>query len=210
MKNRLILVGGGAFARELISWAEQLHVSIQGNLIAGFLDANPHALDDFGYKTPYLGRIEDFYPNERDELLMAIGDPFQKKIIFEMLKKKNGKFSQLIHPTAVIANSAQLGEGVVICPHSFVSADAKIGDVVAINGCSSIGHDVVVGSFCTLSSHVDLTGWVKISECVFFGSGARVLPKVEIFSGARIGAGAVVMKSVPENGVMYAQPAKKL
>uniref|UniRef100_UPI004047A137 acetyltransferase n=1 Tax=Polynucleobacter sp. TaxID=2029855 RepID=UPI004047A137 len=210
MRNGLILVGGGAFARELINWADQLYGSSQVNLIVGFLDENPRALEEFGYKTPYLGRIEDFYPNERDKLLMAIGDPFQKKHIFEMLKKKNGNFCQFTHPTAVIASSAQLGEGVVICPHSFVSADAKIGNVVAINGCSSIGHDVVVGSFCTLSSHVDLTGWVKVSECVFFGSGATVLPKVKISSGARIGAGAVVMRSVEENGVVYAQPAKKL
>lgn len=210
MKKRLILVGGGAFARELINWAEQLDGSIRENLIAGFLDDNPCALDDFGYKIPYLGRIEDFYPNERDELLMAIGDPFQKKLIFEMFKKKNGKFSQLIHSTAIIANTAQLGEGVVICPHSFISADAIVGDVVTINGCSSIGHDVIVGSFCTLSSHVDLTGWVNVDECVFFGSGATVLPRVKISLGARIGAGAVVVRSVAENEVMYAQPAKRL
>lgn len=210
MENRLILVGGGAFARELISWADQLYGCVQGNSVAGFLDNNPDAMEGFSYKTPHLGRIEDFYPDKTDKLLMAIGDPFQKKLIYEMLKKKNGQFSQLIHPTAVIANSAQLGEGVVVCPHSFVSADANIGNVVAINGCSSIGHDVVVGSFCTLSSHVDLTGWVEVSECVFFGSGATVLPKVKISSGARIGAGAVVMRSVAENGVMYAQPAKKL
>lgn len=210
METRFILVGGGAFARELINWADQLYGSIKGNSIAGFLDENPGALEHFDYKTPYLGRIEDFYPSERDKLLMAIGDPFQKKLMFEILKKKNGKFSQLIHPTAVIANSAQLGEGVIICPHSFISADANIGDVVVINGCSSIGHDVVVGSFCTLSSHVDLTGGVKVSERVFFGSGATVLPNVKISSGARIGAGAVVMRSVAENGVVYAQPAKKL
>jgi serine acetyltransferase len=103
-----------------------------------------------------------------------------------------------------------LGEGVIVCPQALISADAVIGDMVAINCCASIGHDVVVGPFCTLSAHVDLTGWVEIDECVFFGSGARVLPKVKVQSGARIGAGAVILRSVSKDAVMYAQPAKKL
>jgi sugar O-acyltransferase (sialic acid O-acetyltransferase NeuD family) len=116
----------------------------------------------------------------------------------------------LIHPSAVVARTAILGEGVVVCPHAFVSADAVVGDLCAINGSSSIGHDVKLGSFATLSAHVDLTGWVNVDECVFFGSGARVLPKVQIGRGARIGAGAIVMRSVPADAVVYAPPSKRL
>ncbi|QWD34036.1 acetyltransferase [Polynucleobacter paneuropaeus] len=210
MESRIILVGGGAFAREVINWTDHVYNKVRGGSIKGFLDENPNALDGFDYQVPYLGKIDSFHPVQGDKLLMAVGDPFDKKRIFEMFKKRNAQFIQIIHPTAVIANSAKLGEGVVVCPQAFISADAVIGDAVAINGCTSIGHDVVVGNYCTFSSHVDLTGWVKIAECVFFGTGARVLPKVKIAFGARIGAGAVIMRSVAENGVMYAPPAKKL
>lgn len=208
--SRLILVGCGAFARELINWVDDLVDLGRSIKVSGFLDESPQALDGFPYSVPYLGSITSYTPQLGDMLLMAIGDPKAKKTIYEDLKAKGAAFASLIHPSAVIAKSAKLGEGVVVCPQAFVSADAVVGDLCAINGNASVGHDVRLGSFSTLSSHVDLTGWVQVDECVFFGSGARVLPKVRIGLGARIGAGAVVMRSVPTDAVMYAQPAKRL
>jgi sugar O-acyltransferase (sialic acid O-acetyltransferase NeuD family) len=208
--KRLILVGCGAFARELINWVEDLADLGKSISVNGFLDDDPNALQGFPYSVPHLGNISAFIPQRGDQLLMAIGDPKAKKTLFAELKNKGATFATLIHPSAVIARSAKLGEGVVLCPQAFVSADAVVGDLCAINGNASVGHDVRLGSFSTVSSHVDLTGWVRVEECAFFGSGARVLPKVKIGTGARIGAGAVVMRSVPANTVVYAPPAKRL
>lgn len=210
MTSRLILVGCGAFARELINWVDDLVEKGNSIPITGFLDDNPDALKGFPYLVPYLSSIETYKPQQGDSLLMAVGDPHSKKKLFLELKAKGGTFTKLIHPSATVARTAKIGEGVVVCPHALISADAIIGDLCAINGSASVGHDVNLGDFATLSSHVDLTGWVHVEECVFFGSGARVLPKVKIGKGARIGAGSVVMRSIPADGVVYAPPAKRL
>lgn len=210
MNQRLILVGAGAFGRELINWVDDLVQVGRSKPIVGFLDASPSALDGFSYDIPYLGSIESYEPLSGDQLLMAIGDPIAKKKIYLDMKARGSNFAQLIHPSAVVSRTANLGEGVVICPQAFVSADATVGDLCAINGCASVGHDVKLGAFSTLSAHVDLTGWVQIGECVFFGSGARVLPKVKVGANARIGAGAVVIRNVVAGAVMYALPAKRL
>jgi sugar O-acyltransferase (sialic acid O-acetyltransferase NeuD family) len=210
MSSRLILVGCGAFARELINWVDDLVDLDRSIQISGFLDDNPKALAGFPYTLPHLGTISTYEPKFGDQLLMAIGDPKAKKLLYKDLKARGSSFASLIHPSAVVARTAKLGEGVVICPHALVSADAVIGDLCAINGCASVGHDVRLGSFSTLSAHVDLTGWVQVEECVFFGSGACVLPKVKIAHGARIGAGAVVMRGVPAGAVVYAPPSKRL
>lgn len=210
MTKRLILVGCGAFARELINWVDDLVDMGKSIPISGFLDDNPEALSAFSYSVPYISSIQSYIPEDGDELLMTVGDPKAKKKLFAELKEKGASFAQLIHPSAVVARTARLGEGVVVCPQAFVSADAIVGELCAINGNASVGHDVKLGSFSTLSSHVDLTGWVQVDECVFFGSGARVLPKVKIGAGARIGAGAVVMRSLPADAVVYAPPAKRL
>ncbi len=210
MTSRLILVGCGAFARELINWVDDLVDLNKSIRVSGFLDENPKALDGFPYAVPYMGAISGYETQPGDKLLMAIGDPKAKKAMYEDLKAKGASFASLIHPSAVIAKTATLGDGVIVCPQAFVSADAVVGDLCAINGNSSVGHDVHLGSFSTLSSHVDLTGWVQVEECAFFGSGARVLPKVKIGANARIGAGAIVMRSVPADTIMYARPAKRL
>jgi sugar O-acyltransferase (sialic acid O-acetyltransferase NeuD family) len=210
MTERLILVGGGDFARELINWTDDLVDQGKSIPVTGFLDDKPDALKGFQYPVAYLGSIQSYVPQVGDRLLMAVGNPKIKKALFAELKLRGCHFATLIHPSAVVARTAKLGEGVVVCPQAFVSADAFVGDLCAINGSASVGHDVKLGSFATLSAHVDLTGWVNVDECVFFGSGARVLPKVKIGFGARIGAGAVVMRSVPADAVVYAPPAKRL
>jgi sugar O-acyltransferase (sialic acid O-acetyltransferase NeuD family) len=210
MAERLILVGGGEFGRELINWIDDLVDLGKSIPVTGFLDDNPDALKGFQYPLAYLGSIHSYVPKLGDHLLMAVGNPKVKKILFADMKLKGCHFSTLIHPSAVVARTATLGEGVVVCPQAFISADATVGDLCAINGSASVGHDVKLGSFATLSAHVDLTGWVQVDECVFFGSGARILPKVKIGAGARIGAGAVVMRSVPADAVIYAPPAKRL
>lgn len=208
--KRLILVGAGAFARELINWAE--HAAAQGGTppITAFLDASAVALESFDYGLEYLGPIESYQPREGDGLVMAIGDPVAKKRVATDLLARGAAFAQLIHPSAVIARTARLGAGVTVCPHAVISADAVVGDFVAINTLSSIGHDVVVGAYTTVSGHVDLTGSVQVGEGCFFGTGARVVPRVSIGAGARIGAGATVLRSVPDGAVMFTTPAKKL
>lgn len=210
MNRRLILVGGGGFGRELINWSLDIAKAGLGPAITAFIDDNPSVLDGFNYDLKYLGLIDQYLPQPGDLFVISIGDPAIKQKIYQKLADKGAVFAQLVHPSAVIARSAKLGEGVVVCPLALVSADTVIGKMVAINGSSSVGHDVVLGDFCTLSAHVDLMGSVQVGESVFFGSGARVLPKVTVKARARIGAGAVIMRTVGEDSVMYAQPAKKL
>lgn len=202
---RFILAGAGAFGRELINWAEDC-----GTPFTAFLDSSAEALAGFGYALDYLGTPDDFQPRAGDLLVMAVGEPEAKRRLALQLKARGAQFARLVHPSAVVARSARLGEGVVVCPQALVSTDAVLGDFSVVNALSSVGHDVDLGAFSTLSCHVDLTGWVRVGEACFFGSGARVLPKVRIGAAARIGAGAIVMRSVPDGATMYAAPAKKL
>ncbi len=206
----LTLVGGGAFGRELINWAAD--AARAGGLppLTGFLDQSEHALDGFAYTLAWRGTIEDYEPVAGERLVIAIAEPEPKRQVVELLRARGARFASLVHPTAVIAGSARLGEGVVACPFALVSADAQVGDFVSINTMSSVGHDVRLGDFSTLSAHVDLTGRVEVGPACFFGSGAKVLPDVRIGERARIGAGAVVMRHVKAGAVMYAPPAKQL
>jgi sugar O-acyltransferase (sialic acid O-acetyltransferase NeuD family) len=208
--NTIILVGGGAFAREVIGWqADQARAS-NGPVVTAFIDDNPKALDGFEYGLAYLGTIADYQPKPDELLVMGIADPATKLKVAAALQARGGRFASVVHPTSVVAKSARIGVGVVVCPLALVSADARVGDFVAINAMSSIGHDAIVGAGGTLSAHVDLTGGVQVGDGCFFGTGAKVLPGVRIGERARIGAGALIMRTVQPDAVMYAAPAKKL
>jgi sugar O-acyltransferase (sialic acid O-acetyltransferase NeuD family) len=206
----LTLVGGGAFARELINWAADATRAGSAAPVTAFLDQSAGALDGFPYDLAWRGTIEDYAPAADEQLVVAIADPEAKRRVVELLRARGARFARLVHPTAVIAGSARLAEGVVVCPLALVSADAQVGDFVAINAMSSVGHDVRLGAYSTLSAHVDLTGGVVVGECCFFGTGAKVLPGVRIGERSRIGAGTVIMRPVKPESVMYAPPAKRL
>ncbi len=206
----ITLVGAGAFARELISWNEHAVSASGAPAVTGFLDVNEKALDGFDYRLKYRGTVDDYAPLEGEQLLVAIGDPLAKQRVVTALRARGARFAGLVHPSSVVARSAKLGEGVVVCPLAMVSADARVDGFVAINAMSSIGHDVGLGEFSTLSAHVDLTGRVQVGACCFFGTGAKVLPGVRIGERARIGAGTLIMRNVESDATMYAAPAKKL
>lgn len=210
VKGRVVLVGGGAFARELLCWIEQAGASHALPEEVCYLDREPTLANSPQYSVNYLGDLAEFVPAENDRLIMGIADPAGKQQTAQMLRARGGQFQSLIHPSAVLASTVRVGDGCVICPLALVSADAHLGDLISINTLSSVGHDVLLGSYTTLSSHVDLMGGVTVEEAVFFGSGSRVLPKVSIRKSAKIGAGCVVGRTVKEGATMYTPLAKRL
>lgn len=206
--HRLVIVGAGAFGRELMCWSDASVGRTWRESV--WVDDNADALKGFSYAWPYVGTLNAFSPGPTDLCVVAAGEPATKKMLVESLLLKGARFATLVHPTAIVAPTARIGEGSVLCPMSFVSADADVGRFVTVNGLSSIGHDVVVGDYCTLSAHVDLTGRVQVGEGAFFGSGARVVPGVRLGRGVRIGAGATIMRNVADGTTMFSLPAKKL
>jgi sugar O-acyltransferase (sialic acid O-acetyltransferase NeuD family) len=210
MESRCILVGAGAFGRELINWARDAQSKGSFPPLAGFIDDTHNGLKNPDYNLQSLGSIQDYQPQTDDIFLMGIADPKGKESVVTLLKSKGARFITLIHPTAIVARTASLGEGTILCPLSIVSADAVVGDFVTINSYSGAGHDVHIGDYTTMSAHVDLTGRVQCGRSVFFGTGAKVIPDVSIGDSAMIGAGTLIVRSVKAGVTMYAIPSQKL
>ena len=208
MSHQFVLVGGGGLARELAGWLHLDGNPSTGNA-RGYLSSHEEPAM-VAYGLPWLGTIEDFTATPDDRLILAIGEPATKAKVVSLLALDPSHFATFVHPSAVIHPSAILGHGVIICPLSAVSADAAVEDFVTVNLLCTVGHDTRVGTFSTLSAHVDLTGRVHVGTGVFFGSGARVLPDLVIGVGARIGAGATVVRTVPDGATVYTAPAKRL
>lgn len=210
MMKKYVIVCGGGFAREVISWIRQIQTGpLQGDVV-GIIDYSPTCLDGFNYDVPYLGSTADYQPPTDVELVLAVGSPKAKQELTSQLIARGGRFATIIHPTAVLAGSAKLGSGVILCPMSVVSADATVSDFVTVNVLSSIGHDAHIGAFSTLSAHVDVMGFARVGDGCLLGSGARVLPKVKVGAGCIIGAGATAIRGVPDGMTLYSSPSKRM
>src|SRR4051812_5798392 len=209
--SKLIVVGAGSLGREIATWLVTHPGSLAGHEVAGYLSDDPTALDNYPkWRGRILGRIDDYQADSDTLLVMAIAKPQSKLLVAEKLLAKGARFTNYIHPSAILSDPVTLGQGIVICPNAVVSCDAVLGDFVTINVGCTIGHDVRVGRGVTLSSHVDLTGFVQVEEGAFFGSHASVLPKGKIGAFSCVGAGSVVLRSVKAGCTVIGVPSKQI
>ncbi|MFT8419197.1 MAG: acetyltransferase [Acetobacter sp.] len=203
-----ILIGGGGFARELYDWFTP-SLTASGSCFIGYLDDGDAPLRAYSHPLPQLGTIAGYKPGNPDhKLVMAIGSPAGKQKIVEQLGPE--QFATLIHPTAWVSASAHIAQGSIVGVFSIVSSYAVLDEMVTVNCHSSVGHDVHLASYVTLSSHVDITGGASVGTATFVGSGARLLPRTHVGNYCTIGAGSTIVRSTQDHTTMYATPARKL
>lgn len=209
MKN-LLIVGAGGCGREVFQWAKDIQKENKKWASIGFLDDDTQALDDLGLQSVMAGTIGGYQPCIEDEIICAIGDPLIRLALCQELREKGANFTNIIHPTVIIADYSSIGIGVILCPRAIISTNVQVNDFVLINTFSVVGHDVIIEQGCTLSAQCDLMGGVYLEEASFLGSGARIFPGVHVGKQAKVGAGSVVIRPVSAYSSVFGNPAKKI
>jgi len=205
----IIIVGAGGFGREVYLWAKDSFSKDQYR-IKGFLDDNPRILNNYNMDIGIIGDLDGYEIKKQDRFVFAIGDIDVKKHLVTKLKEKGAKFLTLIHPTAIVANTAKIGQGVIICPFVTVSDYVQLGDFVMMNIYSSCGHDAKVGDYCILSPYATLNGFVILEDEVFLGTHSTIIPYKKIGYKSKISANSVVMRDVPANKMVFGVPGKAI
>ena len=209
IKYNIIIVGAGGFGREVYLWAKDSFSRDQYK-IKGFLDDNPRILDNYDMNVGIIGNLNSHEIKNQDRFIFAIGDIDIKKRLIIKMKKRGAKFLTLIHPTAIMANTTKIGEGVIICPFCLVSDNVLLEDFVMLNIYSSCGHDAKVGSYCILSPYATLNGFVILEDEVFLGTHTTVTPYKRVGYKSKISANSVVMRDVPPNKIVFGVPGKAI
>lgn len=208
MKN-LIIIGVGGFARE-VYWHAQKSIGYGVDWqIKGFLDGDIK-LSAAEYELlpeKVLGDVDNYELCADDVFTCAIGSPKVRRRLVEKILARGGKFINIISELAEIIPTAEIGCGLIISPFVGISDRARLGDFVALNAQTIIGHDAHIGDFSCVMPHVAVSGNVKIGAEVFIGSGAILLPKAKIGDGATVGAGSVVLKKVRTGATVFGNPA---
>jgi sugar O-acyltransferase (sialic acid O-acetyltransferase NeuD family) len=93
------------------------------------------------------------------------------------------------------------GDNCFILEDNTVQPFARIGSNVTLWSGNHIGHDAVIGDHCFISSHVVVSGHVRVEPYCFIGVNATLRNSITIGSETLIGAGAVVMKDTAPKSV---------
>lgn len=124
-----------------------------------------------------------------------------------------------VEPFAVIADNAQvldanqIGDGVILCPFSMVTSNARIGRHFHANIYSYVAHDCVIGDYVTFAPGVKCNGNVIVEDHAYIGTGAVLRQgkpgnPLVVGRGAVVGMGAVVTKNVGPGTTVIGNPAK--
>jgi sugar O-acyltransferase (sialic acid O-acetyltransferase NeuD family) len=195
VSDGLVLVGGGGHAKVVADAARA-----SGIELAGFVDDDPAA------KVPgleWLGGLD----RTREPWIVCIGDvPTRMRVLYGL----RGRAASVMHPSAIVSQSAAIGDGVFVGPGAVVNADAVTGDHAIVNSAAVVEHDARVGRGSHVAPGVVLCGNVRIGEGCLIGAGAVLLPGVEVGDHAMVGAGAVVMGAVSARTRVVGVPARML
>jgi sugar O-acyltransferase (sialic acid O-acetyltransferase NeuD family) len=115
----------------------------------------------------------------------------------------------IVHPKASVSASAQVGAGCLLAAQCVVGPNARLGESVIVNHGAVVDHDCEVGAFSHIAPLASLSGGARVGRRVLVGTGARVLPGVQVGDDIEIGAGAVVTVSLHQPGVYVGVPARR-
>lgn len=208
MEN-IVIVGAGGFGREVAWLIEDINKMGRKWNIVGFVDDEDslEGKEINGYKV--IGNI-DWLKDQQYSVVCAVGNPKIKKHIIDRLKYSKNIYPILIHPSVILSDKVEIGEGSIICAGTIITVNICIGKHVIVNLDCTIGHDAIIEDYSTVLPSVNISGGVRLEECVNIGTGTMIIQDLNIGKNAVIGAGSVVIKNIPSNCTAVGSPAKPI
>jgi len=174
--------------------------------MTGFLSSDEHVLDGFNGCPEIIGHPDAYRPSQADYLLLAIGVPYVRRQVAESLLDRGAKFLTLVHPMAIIAASARIGTGAILCPYAIASDSCRVGRFVIMNYHTSLGHDASGGDFAVLSPYATLGGNAHIEDDVFLGLHASIGPGKTVGARSKVSANSCVLANAPADSIVWGSP----
>jgi sugar O-acyltransferase (sialic acid O-acetyltransferase NeuD family) len=209
--NNIAIYGAGGFGREVKMLIDQINQHEYKYKFIGYFD-DGRSIGELINGFPVLGGINELNSYQGElYLVFSIGDPRIKRKLIDRITKNELSYPVLIHPSCIIGNdNVEIGEGSIICAGNIITVDITIGRHVVLNLACTVGHDTIIGDFCSLMPSVNISGEVQIEAGVYFGTGCKIINQIKIGQFSIIGAAALVAKNIPSYCTAVGIPAKPI
>lgn len=196
--KKLLVIGSGGHARTI------LEIALLNYEVLGIIDVNYQDKEETILGVSVIGNLEKLscYSADETSVFLALGDNLEREEVFGKVSELGYKMPALIHPTAIVSESVEIGEGSAICAGTILNPLVKIGRGVIINTGSIVDHESQINDFAHMAPGVNVAGRVGVGKRSFVGIGSSIIDKVTVGKDAIIGAGTVVLKNVPDGAKM--------
>lgn len=203
---KIIVLGAGGHAKVVIDIIRNINSHLRQDEIYTLDDA--YKRGEVIYGCLNLGRIDECINyNYNTKFIIGIGDNELRKRIAEQY---NLPYLTLVHSSAVISDSAVIGEGTVIMAGAIINSECKIGKHCIVNTGATIDHEDQIDNYVHISPGAHLGGRVKVGERSWLGIGCCIKNNINIAPDCVIGAGGVVINDLKEPGKYVGVPVRKM
>ena len=208
-KKSVLLIGGGNQVQYTIDIIEKENKY----KIVGIVDSIKEiGTQLYGYtiigRQEQLNELVDTY--KIDGGIISIGDNWSRYNVHNELKKIKPDFEYFnaIHPSVCIGNNVSIGSGVVAMAGCIFNPSSAIGDFCFFATGAQIEHDCIIGDYASVSAGSVMGGHVKLGKLSAITLGVTVVDRISIGENTVVGAGSIVLKSLPNDVLVYGNPAK--
>jgi sugar O-acyltransferase (sialic acid O-acetyltransferase NeuD family) len=209
--RELLLVGAGGFARETAEAVRAANAARPTWRLLGFLDDDPARHGTVVAGVPIIGPSAAVHDHPEAAIVICTGRPdnyLSRRLIADRLELDDARYATVLHPTATIGESCQVGAGSVLLAHADLTADVVLGRHVAVMPQVVLTHDTRIGDWATIASGVRVGGGCHIAEGAYIGSGACLREGLTVGAWAMVGMGSVVTRDVPAERLWFGAPAR--
>ncbi|MCC6252053.1 MAG: hypothetical protein IT238_06280 [Bacteroidia bacterium] len=161
MNPSLLIIGGGSHGKVVYETAKMLNQYS----ILGFADNNLAVGSTIIDDAKVLCTPDNFFDQKikADCFIVAIGDNKHRNTLYHKYKE-HLKPATILHPSAVISNSAKIGPGTVVLANAVINTMSTIGENCIIGVLSFIDHESLIDNHVYIKPMTAVTNKVHIPE----------------------------------------------
>jgi UDP-N-acetylbacillosamine N-acetyltransferase len=190
--EQLVIYGAWYFGRVISEAAEAM-----GWDVLGYVDPDPpDGVTTLGTVPP--GAV----------VFVAIGNNSVRAGVNASLLEHGRDLATIVHPSASVSPSAQLGPGSYVAELAAVRTNAAVGEGVVLQAGSVVSHDCNIAAYASFGPNSAAASKVTVGKRTVVGAGGIIAPGLVIGDDCTVAAGAAVFKDVSDNKTLVGNPAR--
>lgn len=208
---RLIIFGAGDIAR----LAYYYFTRDSPHEVVGFTVDDEHLESEVFEGLPVVpaSEVDERFPPESYHAFVALSYArmnWLRAEKYQWMRDRGYECVSYVSSRCSMLTEHPIGSNCFILEDNTVQPFSRIGDNVTLWSGNHIGHDSIIEDHCFISSHVVISGWVRVCSYCFLGVNSTLRDNITIARGSLIGAGSLILKDTEEDGVYLPERARKL